>query len=95
METPQSQSDASSAFHDLTHLVTLMTRERYTNDPDFRLRRCMASARYYVKKRLMAGKDVKSKYEPEPLVHAVCHEAPADIFLADNKAPPCPESVKT
>jgi hypothetical protein len=65
-----------------------MTRERYMNDPDFRLRRCMASARYYVKKRLMAGKDVKSKYEPEP-------DPVEDIFLTDNKAPPCPESVKT
>jgi hypothetical protein len=88
METPQTQAlcehQRRDTQADLTHLVTLMTRERYTNDPDFRLRRCMASARYYVKKRLMAGKDVKSKYEP-----------PADIFLADNKAPPCHESVKT
>ena len=82
--------DAKSAFHDtnsalcdLTHLVTLMTRERYTNDPDFRLRRCMASARYYVKKRLMAGKEVKSKYEPTE-----------ENILTDNK-PECPANVKT
>ena len=76
---------SKSALCDLTHLVTLMTRERYTNDPDFRLRRCMASARYYVKKRLMAGKDVKSKYESEE---------PKEIILTDNK-PECPANVKT
>jgi len=78
----------TTAQKDLTHLVTLMMRERYTNDPDFRLRRCMASARYYVKKQLMAGKDVKCKYESEP--------DPADNFiLTDNKEPSCPESART
>ena len=77
---------SKSALCDLTHLVTLMTRERYTNDPDFRLRRCMASARYYVKKRLMAGKEVKSKYEPE--------QTPEENILTDNK-PECPANVKT
>jgi hypothetical protein len=77
METP---------LGDLTHLVTLMTRERYEKDPVFRLRRCMASARYYVKKQLIAGKDVKCKYELEESV---------EIILPDNKEPPCPESVKT
>ena len=70
---------------DLTHLVTLMTRERYEKDPEFRLRRCMASARYYVKKQLMAGKEVKCKYEGDP----------EDFLLLDNKEPSCPESAKT
>jgi len=71
---------------DLTHLVTLMTRERYTNDEDFRLRRCMASARYYVKKRLMAGKGVKSKYDPDP-------EPEENNILTDNK-PECPADAR-
>ena len=73
-------------FRDLTHLVTMMTRERYKNDPDFRLRRCMASARYYVKKRLMDGQNVKSKYESIE---------PANFLLPDNKEQPCPADVKT
>jgi len=52
-----------------------------TNDPDFRPRRCMASARYYAKKRLMAGKDVKSKYKPaeENILHDNNEQCPADV----------------
>jgi hypothetical protein len=74
---------------DLTHLVTLMTRERYTNDADFRLRRCQASARYYVKKRLMSGKDVKSKYEPtEP------EPEPDETFILPDNKEECPADAK-
>ena len=68
---------------DLTHLVTLLARERYVNDPDFRLRRCQAAARWYVKKRIMEGKDVKSKYDDE------------SFLLQDNRKDKCPENVKT
>ena len=77
-------SPPNEALRDLTHLVTMMTRERYKNDPDFRLRRCMASARYYVKKRLMDGQNVKSKYD-----------ATEENILTDNKEQPCPADVKT
>jgi len=79
----------TTAQADLTHLVTLMTRERYTNDPDFRLRRCQASARYYVKKRLMSGKDVKSKYEPtEP------DPEPDDNFILPDNKEECPADAR-
>ena len=68
---------------DLTHLVTLLARERYVNDADFRLRRCQAAARWYVKKRLIEGKEVKSKYDD------------ADFILQDNRTEECPANEKT
>ena len=71
-----------SVQKDLTHLVTLLSRERYVNDPDFRLRRCQAAARSYVKKRLIEGKNVKSKYDH------------ADFILQDNREE-CPANGKT
>jgi len=73
------------SHRDLTHIVTLLTRERYTNDPDFRMRRCAASARYYVKKQLMAGKKVRSKYDSSPDDSFIC---------ADNKEE-CPDDART
>jgi len=72
-----------SVQRDLTHLVTLLARERYVNDADFRLRRCQAAARWYVKKRLIEGKEVKSKYDD------------ADFILQDNRKGKCPENAKT
>ena len=68
---------------DLTHLVTLLARERYVNDADFRLRRCQAAARWYVKKRLIEGKEVKSKYDD------------ADFILQDNRKGEWHEKEKT
>jgi len=78
------QKDANSALRDLTHLVTLLARERYVNDADFRLRRCQAAARWYVKKRLIEGKDVKSKYELDET-----------FILQDNRTEECPANAKT
>ena len=72
-----------SVQKDLTHLVTLLSRERYEKDPEFRLRRCQSAARSYVKKRLIEGKNVKSKYEPT-----------ADFILQDNREE-CPANEKT
>jgi hypothetical protein len=72
---------------DLTPLVRLVTRERYCTDEEYRVRRCMYSARYYVQKRMMAGKTVKSKYEPPTL--------PEDNILTINSTPTCPESAST
>jgi len=49
---------------ELLPIIRLITRERYSKDEAYRLRRCMYSARYYVQMRLLAGKTVKnSKYE--------------------------------
>ena len=72
---------------DLTPLVRLVIRERYINDEEYRTKRCMYSARYYVQKRLMAGKSVKSKYEPPTLTE--------DNILTLNRTPSCPESAST
>ena len=75
----------SEALGDLTHVVRLLSRERYRTDEEFRTRRSLIMARYYVKSRLMAGKVVKEGK----------HELAKTIIHGIDSTPSCPESAST
>ena len=75
----------SEALGDLTHAVRLLSRERYRTDEEFRTRRSLIMARYYVKTRILAGKAVKPGK----------HERSATIIHSIDSTPTCPESAST
>ena len=75
----------SEALGDLTHAVRLLSRERYRTDEEFRTRRSLIMARYYVKSQLMAGKVVKEGK----------HELTQNIIHGIDSTPSCPESAST
>ena len=78
----------SDALGDLTHAVRLLSRERYRTDEEFRTRRSLIMARYYVKSRLMAGKVVKEgKHEQSAAAQTIIHGI--------DSTPSCPESAST
>ena len=75
----------TAVLTDLTHAVRLLSRERYRTDEEFRTRRSLIMARYYVKTRILAGKKVKPGK----------HERSENIIHGKDSNPTCPESAST